>query len=201
MILESIVTTVSPEGRVNIAPMGPIVQESSGEENLPTFLLRPYEGSRTCRNLLASGNAVVHVTDDVLLLARSAIGDVQPNGLVCPAEDAGAGYVRLIDCHRWFAIKVIDRGGEPPRHELTARCVAEGTVRPFFGFNRAKHAVIEAAILATRIGLIDPEQIRDELKRLRVPVEKTAGPDEQTAFDLVTSFIRERLLVTNESSV
>ncbi|MCM2370567.1 DUF447 domain-containing protein [Aporhodopirellula aestuarii] len=200
MILESIVTTLSPDGRVNIAPMGPVVQEPREGETLPTFLLRPYEGSRTCRNLLASGKAVIHVTDDVLLLARAAVGDVDPVGLVCPAENVSEEYFRLIDCHRWFAIEVTHRAGEAPRHELTARCVGEGSVRPFFGFNRAKHAVIEAAILATRIGLIDAAQIREAIHRLRVPVEKTAGPDEHAAFELVVTYIHKRLLAMAESS-
>lgn len=189
MILESIVTTVSPEGRINIAPLGPIVHQPAGEETLPSFCLRPYEGSRTCRNLLANGKAVIHVTDDVLLLARAAIGDVAPEGLTCAAEGASPEHVRLRNCHRWFAVEVTQAGGTPPRHELTARCVAEGVVQPFFGFNRAKHAVIEAAILATRIDMIDSARMSDELQRLRIPVEKTAGPDEVAAFDLIQNYI------------
>ncbi len=198
MILESIVTTVSLEGRVNVAPMGPIVRPTTGNQTLPSFCLRPYEGSRTCENLLATGKAVIHVTDDVLLLARAAIGNVDAAGLTCPAENASAEHVRLRDCHRWFAIEVTQAGGTPPRHELLAGCVAEGIVRPFFGFNRAKHAVIEAAILATRIGMIDPSQIADELQRLRVPVDKTAGPDELAAFRLVCTYIEEKLTSTTE---
>ncbi|TWU17001.1 DUF447 domain-containing protein [Allorhodopirellula heiligendammensis] len=194
MILESIVTTVSPEGRVNIAPMGPIVRPPSGDAAFPTFCLRPYEGSRTCGNLLDNGKAVIHVTDDVLLLARAAIGTIDPTGLVCQAEGASREHVRLVDCHRWFAIEVTHAGGTPPRHELVATCIAEGTVRPFFGFNRAKHAVIEAAILATRIGMIDSTQIKDELQRLAVPVQKTAGPDELAAFELVQKYIEQRMI-------
>ncbi|EMI52443.1 DUF447 domain-containing protein [Rhodopirellula sallentina] len=213
MILESIVTTVSPEGEVNIAPMGPIVQEDTVQKETVqdettesntrdcclSFLLRPYQGSRTCRNLLATGRAVIHVTDDALLLARAAIGRVDPEGLVCPVDELSAEYVRLIDCHRWFAVKVIKKGGDPPRHELTAISVADGIVRPFFGFNRAKHAVIEAAIIATRIGMIDEATIRDDMKRLRVPVEKTAGPDERSAFEMVDAFIEQRLSGSPES--
>ncbi len=200
MILESVVTTVSPEGRVNIAPLGPIVHPPADNETLPSFCLRPYEGSRTCRNLLATGKAVIHVTDDVLLLARAAIGTVDPAGLTCAAEDASPEHIRLRDCHRWFAIEVAQTGGTPPRHELMASCVAEGIVRPFFGFNRAKHAVIEAAILATRIDMIDSVRMIDELQRLRIPVEKTAGPDELAAFELVQTYIEQHSSSTAENS-
>ncbi len=193
MILESIVTTVSPAGQVNIAPLGPIVQPEVDERGLPIFCLRPYEGSQTCRNLLTNGNAVIHVTDDVLLLARAAIGSVDPSGLTCRAENASAEHIRMLDCHRWFAVKISRYGGQPPRHEMLAHCISEGVVRPFFGFNRAKHAVIEAAIMATRIGMIEPALIRAELQRMRIPVEKTAGPDEYTAFEMIVNYINERL--------
>ena len=35
--------------------------------------------------------------------------------------------------------------------------------REFFGFNRAKHAVLEAAILATRVELLPADEILSEL--------------------------------------
>lgn len=224
MILESIVTTVDENGRVNIAPLGPIVlpRETNAGKSLspanefneahefiadnqstgpqgpggspsPSFCLRPYEGSRTCDNLLANGNAVIHVTDDALLIAKTAIGHVDSEGLVCQAEGASPKHIRLKDCHRWFAIEVTQYGGTPPRHEMHAECVAEGVVRPFFGFNRAKHAVIEAAIMATRIGLIDAETIRVSLSELRIPVDKTAGPAEREAYEMIAQYIHERL--------
>jgi len=68
-----------------------------------------------------------------------------------------------------------------------------GTRRDFIGFNRARHAVLEAAILATRVHLLPPDQIRDELTRLAVPVEKTAGPREREAWALVGGFIESKL--------
>ncbi|TWT94369.1 DUF447 domain-containing protein [Neorhodopirellula pilleata] len=194
MILESIVTTVDENGVVNIAPLGPIVLPPDPDELLPSFLLRPYQGSKTCENLLANGKAVIHVTDDVLLLAKTAIGHVPADGLVCQAVGGSTHHQRLVDCHRWFAVEVTSYGGTPPRHEMKARCVVDGVQRPFFGFNRAKHAVIEAAILATRIGIIDSQVIRDSIEALRTPVEKTAGLDEAEAFEMIVQFVSERLL-------
>lgn len=55
-------------------------------------------------------------------------------------------------------------------------------VREFFGFNRAKHAVLEAAILATRIGLLPRSEIESEFERLAVIVKKTGGQQEHQAF-------------------
>jgi hypothetical protein len=60
------------------------------------------------------------------------------------------------------------------------------------GFNRAKHAVLEAAILATRTHLIPADQIRDEFARLQVIVDKTAGPREREAMALLTDYVRSK---------
>ena len=68
-----------------------------------------------------------------------------------------------------------------------------GRLRDFFGFNRAKHAVLEAAILATRTHILRPEQIRQQLAALASPVEKTAGPDEEAAFSLLAEFVERKL--------
>ena len=73
MILESIVTTIDQQGEINIAPMGPIVDEA-----MTRLLLRPFETSTTFRNLKSSGRGILHVTDDVLLLAQAALGRPDP---------------------------------------------------------------------------------------------------------------------------
>jgi hypothetical protein len=78
----------------------------------------------------------------------------------------------------------------PPRSRIDTRVVHRGYRREFLGFNRARHAVLEATILATRTHLIPAEQIREELARLQVIVDKTAGPREQEAMVLVTEHVR-----------
>ena len=47
MILEGVVTTVSPAGRVNVAPMGPRLLGDPYAE-LQRFVLRPYRTAQTC---------------------------------------------------------------------------------------------------------------------------------------------------------
>lgn len=186
MILESIVTTVDPAGRVNVAPMGPRVDDEACRQ----FVLRPFDSSRTFANLTSSGRAVVHVTDDVSLFAKAAVGRIEPEGLVEPIDQGD--WWRLRDCHRWFAVEVESVSDERPRADVRCRVVRSETVRPFFGFNRAKHAVIEAAILATRTHLIAPETIDQQLEWLQPLVDKTAGPAEREAFDFLCQTIRRR---------
>jgi hypothetical protein len=63
--------------------------------------------------------------------------------------------------------------------------------RDFFGFNRAMYAVVEAAILATRISILPRDEIEAEFHKLAVLVEKTGGPREREAFVFLQSYLRK----------
>lgn len=177
--------------------MGPIVHPPRAGTSVPTFTLRPWEGSRTWRNLCDTGRGVIHVTDDAFLIARAAIGDVDAAALTttCSVPGEPESFARLVDCHRWFAIRIdtsIPDPTMPGRHIMRASCVGEGVVRPFFGFNRAKHAVLEAAILATRLQHLPAATIQRQLDDWAVAVQKTGGDDERAAWDLLRAFIRSQ---------
>lgn len=185
MILEGLVTTLSADGRVNLAPQGPIVGD--GFERL-TF--RPFPTSVTYRNLRETRCGVLHVIDDVLLLVRTALDLEYELPELRPAE-AIDGRI-LVDCCRWyeFVVEHIDETGERPVYE--ARVVAAGRVRDQWGFNRAKHAVIEATIAASRLELLGRAAVDQELRRLRSAVDKTGGAAEREAFRLVVEYVAGR---------
>jgi hypothetical protein len=183
VILEGIVTTVSPEGALNIAPMGPQVDLS-----LRRFVLRPFQTSTTYRNLKERGEGVLHVTDDVLLLARTAIG--VPVEVATRTADVITGRILVQSC-RYYEFRVVDFDDRAERTTLVAETVAEGRFRDFFGFNRAKHAVVEAAILATRASFLPLEEIFADFQKLAPLVEKTGGPAEQEAFSLLNRYLHE----------
>jgi hypothetical protein len=184
MILEGIVTTVSPAGAVNIAPMGPIVD--AGMEH---FILRPYPTSQTCQNLLAHGEGVLHVTDDVLLLARAALGAVDP----LPALVAATlvrGFVLADACRFYeFRVRVVDTS--EPRVRIDVDVVHQDRLRDFWGFNRGKHAVVEAAILATRTAFLPIREIEVEFQKFGAIVAKTGGPQESAAFQLLQEHLHK----------
>ena len=186
MILEGIVTTLSPEGLLNVAPMGPQV-----DDTWRRYILRPYRTSTTYRNLKARGEGVLHVTDDVLLLARSAVGPAVE--VATRPADAVAGRI-ILDACRYYEFRVTELDDRDDRTTIVVETVAEGRHRDFFGFNRAKHAVIEAAILATRTALLPREEILAEFERLAVLVAKTGGPAEHAAFDHLKKYLNEAAL-------
>ncbi|MCH7990418.1 MAG: DUF447 family protein [Planctomycetes bacterium] len=184
MILEGIVTTKNTDGSFNVAPMGPRVDES-----FTTLILRPFQTSQTYRNLKEHSSGVFHVTDDVHLLARAAIGSLNALPETFPAETID-GVVLTSAC-RWYEFKIESFDDLEERTTLTAKVVHSGRIRDFFGFNRAKHAVVEAAILATRMHLLPRQDILDQFATLKVIVEKTAGPREVEAFELLERYVTE----------
>jgi hypothetical protein len=185
LILEGIIVTVNAAGRPNVAPMGPRVRR-----DFSRLVLRPFQSSQTYQNLKISGAAVFHVTDDVLLLAQAALGQATDTPLV---PIPGFACPRLDDTCRWMALRVTALDDSTERTQIECEIVQTGEVRPFFGFNRAKHAALEAAILATRIGFLPDAEIQDQLQRLAAPVNKTAGHQETAAFGLLKRYIHERL--------
>lgn len=182
-ILEGIVTTFNTDGTINIAPMGPLVNES-----LDTLVLRPFRTSTTCENLLRSREGVLHITDDVELFARAAIGAGMHTKF---SKDQP---LVMADVCRWFAFKLESVDESSERVVMIARTTDRGVLREFFGFNRAKHSVIEAAILATRVSLLPESQIIDDFKRLRVLVDKTGAASEQRAFEMLEQYVRDAFL-------
>jgi len=181
MIIETIITTVAPDGAVNIAPMG----VEWGEE---VIVVKPFLETTTYRNVVATGAAVVNLTDDVLLFARAAISN--PHADVFPAAVV-PGVVLDVACS-WRELRVRAVDSTPPRSRIETEVVHRGFRREFLGFNRARHAVLEAAILATRVHMLPADQIRDELARLQVIVDKTAGPREHEAMALLTDYVRQK---------
>jgi hypothetical protein len=178
------VTTLNADGSANISPMGPRV-----DREVTRLTLRPFRTSQTYQNLKRHGAGIFHVTDDVDLIARAAVGNLDPPPQLVPVT---AG-MRLADCCRWFAFRVTALDDRDERTTIECSVVESGSVREFFGFNRAKHAVLEAAILATRIGILPAAEIRREIERLASPVQKTAGEQERRAFGFLQQFIEDRL--------
>jgi len=184
-VLEGIVTTIageprdgSPVSRVNIAPMGPIVDEAGD-----VITLRPFKTSTTYRNLKATGQGVFHVTDDVLLLARAAIGQIQQLDPIPSRPATHVIGVVLTESCRYHELQVDAIDDRDDRTTITARVVHTDRLRDFFGFNRAMHAVLEAAILATRLHLTGADAVQADMNRLQILVDKTGGPRERMAMD------------------
>ncbi len=170
-IRETILTTVNGAGKVHIAPLG-IIQERDG------WVIAPFRPSATLDNLAEVPFAVANYTDDVRIFAGCLSGrkdwsTVPIDG--CPVPRISAGLA-----HSVLSVVNLTDDGIRPRH--FCRVVAEETHAPFTGMNRAKAAVLELAILVSRLHMLTREKIEAEIAYLTISIEKTAGPDEQQAW-------------------
>ena len=181
MIIETIVTTLDTDRAVNIAPMG---VEWTGGDDAP--VLKPFLETSTYRNVVATRAAVVNLVDDVRVFARAAISN--PSYDVLPATVV-RGVVLEAACS-WRELEVRRIDSTPPRSRIETEIVHRGFRREFIGFNRARHAVLETAIYATRVHMLARDFLESELARLQVIVDKTAGPDEQEAMAMLADYIR-----------
>jgi len=138
MILEGLVVSMNADGTPHLAPMGPRVPDPPGE--VTRFQLRPFATANTYRNLARHREGVLHVIDDVLLLARAAVGRVEVLPELRPATKV-QGWV-IADACRWYEFRIASIDDRAERVTLEAEVVAVGRGRDFFGFNRAKHAML-----------------------------------------------------------
>ena len=183
MIIETIVTTVDRAGGVNVAPMG--VEWDPLADN-GHIVLKPFLETTTYRNVTGAGVAVINIVDDVRIFARAAISN--PEYATVPAHVVDG--VVLADCCSWREVEVRHVDSTPPRSRIETVVVHRGVRRDFIGFNRAHHAVLEAAIYATRVRMLPRDFLESELQRLQVIVDKTAGTREFEAMALLSDYIR-----------
>jgi hypothetical protein len=181
-LVETVVTTTGSDGVVNCAAMG----VRWGDEELVFW---PFDATRTLRNLRVHGEAVVHLTDDVLLFVQAALG--HPSPAMRPASAIDGAVIE--DANAWREVVVTEIAAGSHRAQVRARVVAAGAgTRPPLGLCRAKHAAVEASILASRLKWLDAEHVAAELVRLQELVDKTGGSCERAAMDYVRRYVAER---------
>ena len=180
MIRETIVTTQNADGRVHIAPIG-IIQE--GEH----WVIAPLKPSTTLDNLRANPFAVANYTDDALVFAGCLTG--RRDWATRPAARVPGAVLDQALAHAELA--VVDVAEDDLRPRFRCEVVCEETHAPFRGFNRAQAAVVEAAILVSRLHMLPWDKVEREIAYLEIAVGKTAGPRERQAWDWLMARIAE----------
>jgi hypothetical protein len=179
MIRETIVTTMNGAGIVHIAPLGII---ADGDE----WIIAPFRPSTTLDNLRATPFAVANYIDDVRVFAGCLTGRNQ--WPTAASDNVPVPRLAGALAHAELAVTRITEDSQRPRFHCRVVHLAQHA--PFLGFNRAQAAVLEAAILTSRLHMLPREKIDSELAYLEIAVTKTAGPAEQEAWDWLMEKIR-----------
>jgi hypothetical protein len=171
MIYETIISTIDNNGKSHVTPFG--VQK---KDNL--FVIAPFRPSTTLENILHTQYAVMNLTDDVRIFA-GAIARVQTFTLLPATKIAG---FRLAETLAHHELQLVEVNEDIERPQLLMRSVHQETHHPFSGFNRAQAAVIELAVLASRLNRLPKEKILSERDYLQIAMDKTAGEREWQAW-------------------
>lgn len=170
-IFETVVTTQSPEGVAHIAPMG--VRYQAGR-----IVLMPFKPSTTLANIVATRHAVLNLITDTRVFAGCVTGRKQ--WPLLPAQKI-AGQ-RLACALHHVELALDEHADDPQRPVLRMARVHEASHAPFMGLNRAQAAVVEGAVLVSRLHMLPPEKIDAEMAYLQIAIDKTAGAGEHEAW-------------------
>lgn len=170
-IRECIVTTIRNDKSIHIAPMG--IHEDG--DNL---IIMPFKPSATLENLERDGVATLNYPDDVRIYAGCLSG--HRDWPTCDTDIIKG--VRLVDCLAHTELEVINKVEDEVRPQYHCKVVNEVTHKAFHGYNRAQSAVIELAILTSRLHMLSKDKIQQEIEYLSIAYEKTSGSREQEAW-------------------
>ena len=179
MIHEVIVTTINKHKKVHIAPMGVKIRQSDSKKLVQ---ISPFKPSQTLNNILETKIATVNFIDNVKVFSGIVTGEKKDWELEV-FDDKCAPHLQNTNTH--MNVKAIEDHDDPVRPRIICEVINEQIHRPFLGFNRAQFSVIELAVLSTRLGRIDDNKIKDEMKYLKIGIDKTAGKNEKKAWEWI----------------
>jgi hypothetical protein len=183
MVHETIVTTAAPDGHPHVAPMG-ARYEARDEGDF--VVLSPFRPSVTLDNIVASRAAVLNFTTDVRIFA----GCVTRLATDWPTRAASrVASVRLAESLAHAELELDELRDDEERPVLRMKCVHRENHAPFTGFNRAQAAVVEGAILVSRLFMLPADKVDREMAYLQIAIDKTAGEAERTAWGWLTAAI------------
>ena len=191
-IFETVVTTCSPAGVAHVAPMGVRYVDDR-------VVLKPFRPSTTLDNILASGMAVLNLLTDVRVFAGCVTGRrAWPTLDVHLAGEPRA--VRLAAALEHVVLRLDSQDDDSQRPTLRLARLRGERHGAYPGFNRAQAAVIEGAVLVSRLHLLPRAKIESEMAYLQIAIDKTAGPSEHEAWGwLLEAVAREAAAVEDRA--
>ncbi len=180
MIIEGILTTQADDGSMHVAPIGPHVDQAQS-----TWVLKPFQTSKTFANLRRTNRGIFHVVDDGLLVVQAVLGLCNaPHQPPSAQHYSPYGWVLEHAC-RAVALQVNHWDVSDPR--AIAQCTVEQHFagREFWGWNRAAHSLLELSVLFSRKHMIAESVLDEEFEKHRTIILKTAGDREIEALRLL----------------
>jgi uncharacterized protein len=189
-IVESVVVTKRHEGGWHVVPFG-LIEDGNG------FVVAPFRPSPSITNLEHHPFLSAAAPSDIRVLAGCVTGRREWPVTPCDRIDG----MRLQDAVGHAELEVVSLEDDAIRPRFRCRVVHRAAHQALVGFNRAQAAVLEAAILSTRLHLLPPEKIITEMSYLAIALSKTAGSAEHEAWTWIEEKVRTSLGLRGPSFV
>ena len=179
-VRETLVTTKNADESIKVSPLGVYVDDK-------ILKLKPFKPSKSLENILRNESGVINYVDDVRIFASCITNkEIQINFKKVSKIDCSR--IEKAISHTEFIVKDIKDDSQRPT--IICKPINEETHKMFYGFNRAKSAIIELCILASRLGIIEDSKIKKEISYLKIAIEKTAGENELEAWNWLIEYIK-----------
>jgi len=186
-VTESVVTTLGPNDRWNVAALG--LHEPGGDEggSSDTVTARTWGRTRTWRNFRERGEGYVQFTTDPVDFTEAAMTIREEEEPVLASADA---WARVAVTERASetegGTQWVEWGLEPVETAVEHRRVPTT--------NRAYYAIVEATVAASRLDVdaYDTDELLDRLAYFEDVVERCGGAREREAFAIVREETDER---------
>ncbi|MFB6084460.1 MAG: DUF447 domain-containing protein [Halorientalis sp.] len=178
-VTESVVTTLGPNDRWNVAALGLHAPDSEGSDD-GRVTARTWGRTRTWRNFSERGAGHVQFTTDPVTFAEAALTVRESDDPLLPSADAWARV----------AVERLDAGedGDTRWVEWALEPVATGIERETVPTtDRGYYAVIEATVAASRLDVpaYDRAELEGRLDYFADVVARCGGERERAAMDVV----------------
>ena len=180
-VRETIVTSKNADETIKASPLGVYIEDK-------IIKLKPFKPSVSLENILRNKSGVINYIDDVKIFA-SCITKRDINIEFVKVNKVSCSRIKNAISHTEFIVERVEEDNKRPT--IICSPVNEETHKIFYGFNRAKSAVIELCILTSRLGIIDNKKIEDEIKYLEIAIKKTAGKNELEAWEWLLEYINK----------
>ena len=180
VIIEAVLTTLNSDKTPHFSTAGVKLNADIVE-----FYL--YKSSKTAENLINTKKGVINITDSALHIVKSALSE--PDFEVHKTADTNCFYLK--NSCRYLEFNAAEAAEKKEKYLIRADIISRNNLREYIGFNRASNLLVEAAVMASRIGIsCSSEEARNFLQKNRRIIIKTAGAAEIKCYNFLKKYLK-----------
>ncbi|ADQ14383.1 DUF447 domain-containing protein [Halanaerobium hydrogeniformans] len=179
MIIETVMTSLDSKNDLNFSAIGVEFVKDK-------VIFYPYKNTTTAENILATKKGTVNIVDRSYYLILAALSEPE---FAVDKTDLGNYYLK--DCCYYYEFKLSAISDLGKKYKLTANITAQKSRNDFIGLNRAENLLLEAAIIASRIGITKKtKELKNYLAENREIIFKTGDQKSKESYLFLKKYLQ-----------